>query len=173
MLKHWLPLRLLERLGLPTELKPWLLDNGSLTENLRQTFGAIEVEVLAEGLATPMASEARLLELASGEKVWVRCVCLHVKGLPMIYARTVIPDWQPNNPWYQIKHLGNRPLGEVLFQIPNLERTPFELCQHPADYWPHLTTDWPQGPTFARRSIFKQQQAPLLLTEAFLPRFKV
>lgn len=173
MLKHWLPLRLLDRLGLPAELKPWLLDKGSLTENLRQAFGTIEVEVLAEGLATPMPSETQLLGLATGEKAWVRCVYLHVKGHPFIYARTVIPDWHPNNPWYQIKQLGNRPLGEVLFQIPNLERTPFELCQHRADYWPHLDTDWPKGPTFARRSIFKQQQAPLLLTEAFLPRFKV
>lgn len=170
---NWLPLALIKRLELPSKLKPWLLDNGSLTEKLRQAFGAIEVDVLAEGLAIPMTSEAQSLGLAANEQAWIRCVCLHIKGQPLIYARTVIPNWQANNPWYQIKHLGRRPLGEVLFQIPNIERTPFELSQHPANYWPNLNSDRPSSPTFARRSIFTQQQAPLMLTEVFLPNFKV
>lgn len=170
--RHWSPERLFRRLGLPSELKPWLLDKASLTEKLRQTFGELEVEVLAEGLAIPMTSEAQSLALAADEKAWVRCVCLHVNQQPLIYARTVIPYWQKNNPWFQLKHLGNRPLGEVLFQIPNLQRTPFELSEHRADYWPHLYSDQPDAPTFARRCIFKQQQAPLLLTEVFLTHFK-
>jgi len=166
-------MRLFQRLLIPPLLKPWLLDKGSLTEKLRNQFGDIEVEVLSECLETPMVTESMQLGLATDAKAWVRCVCLSAEQVPLIYARTVIPNWQPNNPWYQLKQLGNRPLGEVLFQIPHLQRTPFELSRHRCEYWPHLKTDSPQALTFARRSIFKQQQAPLLLTEAFLTPFKV
>lgn len=162
------PLHLLRQLAIPSPLKPWLLDPGSLTEKLRQHFGAIDVDVLSECLERPLPVESEQLGLEPNDVAWVRCVCLKVNKVPLIYARTVIPNWQADNPWFQLKQLGNRPLGEVLFQMPGLERTPFELSKHPSAYWPHLESASQHSTTYARRSIFKQQQAPLLLTEAFL-----
>ena len=61
----------------------------------------------------------------------MREVTLHEEGLPLLQARTVIPDWSPANPWSELQRLGSRPLGEILFSDPLLERSEFEFTRGP------------------------------------------
>lgn len=166
---HWYPTGLIERLKSPKQLHHWLLDTGSLTAKIRLGCPDMEVNILSETYEKPLASEAQQLNIPLSQKAWIRCVFLTCDKQPIVYARTVIPYWQAGNPWYALKHLGNRPLGEILFQLPGLKRTSFQITQTHAINWPYI--DLPhseQIETFARKSIFFQNKYPLLLTEAFI-----
>ena len=139
----------------------WLLERGSLTLRLKKHCPELKVNILQEGLSTPLADEAKRLGMADNHQAWLRCVKIKCQDKGLIYARTVIPQFDQHNPWYQIQQLGDQPLGEILFTRTDLHRSEFEFCH--ADHWPHL-----QGDYLARCCIFEQNTAPLLLTEVFL-----
>lgn len=167
--EHWKPASLFSRLNSPYVLKTWLLEQGSLTARLRSIYPKLEVKVLSENWQIPLKDESSLLRLPYDRQAWIRSVLLHCGEQELVYARTVIPDCFPGNPWFRLKKLGNQPLGEVLFQLKGIERGPFELTEIPRTSWPHLPEKInAQQKSFARRSIFIQQNKPLLLTEAFL-----
>ncbi|KUJ72398.1 chorismate lyase [Thiomicrospira sp. WB1] len=148
----WQPERLIQRVAPPDSLRPWLIDRGSLTQNLRRLCPNLSVAVMDEGEQRPTRQEARALQRAPMRRCWVRTVRLHCHGQTWVYARTVIPDLGPGNPWYSLKQLGNQPLGEVLFNTPNLIRSDFQLARVHSN-------------AFARQSLFSNAGTPLLLTE--------
>lgn len=164
----WHPVSALPRLTASAELHSWALERGSLTRRLRQLWPDTRVQVLSEALTPPMQHEAQALGMADGETAWVRCVCLLGGEQPRIYARTVIPRWEAQNPWAEVQRLGEQPLGELLFTLPDLLRSDFEWA---------LNAPWPetqarpsaaQPQVLARRCTFVRGHAPLLLTEVFL-----
>ena len=82
----------------------------------------------------------------------------HLARLGVRKGDRVLLDMQ-NCPQLVITHfailrLGCRPLGELLFQQTDLERSDFEFARTPSGW--------------ARRCVFRRQGAPLLLTEYFL-----
>lgn len=162
----WLPAHALTDLTTDPLLTSWLNERGSLTARLRETWGDVSVEVIEEGLSMPLSHEADRLAMPAGEEAWVRCVWLRCHGQARLYARTVIPQWGPRNPWVQVQQLGRQPLGELLFRATDLERSAFEWCGD-AD-WPSPASDAAHVNALARRCLFRREGAPLLLTEAFL-----
>ncbi|MDP4622491.1 MAG: chorismate lyase [Hydrogenophaga sp.] len=164
----WHPASALPCLTANAELQSWAFERGSLTRRLRQHWPDTRVQVLSEGLTPPLPHEAQALGLATGEAAWVRCVCLIGGDQARIYARTVIPCWDAQNPWAEVQRLGDQPLGELLFTLPDLERSPFEWALNAA--WPEAmaqpNANCPE--VLARRCSFVRQRAPLLLTEVFL-----
>ena len=183
----WKPAKLIQRVTTVKNTQHWLTAKGSLTKQLRQHSPELDVVILSEKLERPLASESQSLGLQPSESAWIRCVLLRggVQGeLSLlkrecsgaenwIYARTVIPHFLESNPWFHLQQLGNKPLGEVLFQDSSIQRTPFTFARQPLTNWPYLPLSSNQDNKaigYARRSVFTQQQAPLLLTEVFLPR---
>lgn len=143
----------------------WLTEAGSLTARLRQRHPLLAVDVVREELEPPLPDEANRLMLTSTSLAWIREVRLHENGLALLQARTVVPHWCPDNPWSEVQRLGKRPLGEILFGDPSLDRSPFEFSFGPG--WRDSgTASVPDRPM--RRCVFHRQQAPLLLTERFL-----
>ena len=162
----WLPAHALPDLTTDPLHSSWLTERGSLTARLRETWGDVSVEVIEEGLSMPLSHEADRLSMPAGEGAWVRCVWLRCHGQARLYARTVIPQWGPTNPWVQVQQLGRQPLGELLFRATDLERSAFEWCGD-AD-WPSPDPDAARVNALARRCLFQRDAVPLLLTEAFL-----
>ncbi len=162
----WLPVHALTDLTTDPLLTSWLNERGSLTARLRETWGEVSVEVIEEGLTTPLPTEADRLAMPHGAAAWVRCVWLRCHGQARLYARTVIPQWSPLNPWVQVQQLGRQPLGELLFRATDLERSAFEWCGD-AD-WPSPDPAAAHVNALARRCLFQREGAPLLLSEAFL-----
>lgn len=163
----WLAEPDLPLLQLPAPLQGWLRERGSLTRRLHDHWGDVAVLPLQEGVAAPLPHEAQRLGWPADTPVWLRCILLVCRGQPRVYARTAIPDWGPHNPWAEVQRLGRQPLGELLFRLPDLQRSGFEwTCGLD---WPHAT-HWPQAMArpVARRCVFVRGQAPLLLTEVFL-----
>ncbi len=127
-----------------------------MTARLKRHWPDVAVRVLHEGLRVPTNDERQCLKLPAGVACWVREVLLHAGNKHLIVARTIVPEWTPENPWQIVSTLGQRPLGELLFSLPHLVRTPLEF-----------TRDVDTG-AFSRRRVYEWSGARLLLTEEFL-----
>ena len=101
-----------------------------------------------------------------------REVLLCCNDFPMVYAQSWLPttDAMQNQ---QLLALGNKPLGEVIFQHPDLTRTEIDIalfdCQHPVQqligqYKDNCKALW------GRRSVFSLAQSRFLVSEIFLPK---
>ncbi len=165
--QHWKPQELWQRLEISSADKEWLIATASLTAKIRRSCPNMIVTILSEKWQRPLEFEVQALGLKQGEFAWVRCVILKCDNQDLIYARTVIPNMKSGNPWFALKKLGNQPLGEILFNLKQVKRSPFLLLK--TDYsWPYLIKS---KPSLARQSVFFQATHPLLLTEVFLSSY--
>lgn len=150
----------------------WLTEKGSLTSRLRTLAGAdFRVKVLQEDWCKPFPGEARLLQLRTGRSAWVREVALLAGDLPLVLARSIIPHQTLLGRHSPLARLGQRPLGEWLFNHPGLRRLSLEFAQIKPETWcsgvaaAHglATAIW------GRRSYYRVSRHPLLVCEFFLP----
>lgn len=172
--QFWKPTKLIARITTSKPIQKWLIFPASLTAKLKEQCPELQVVVISEKFEAPLLNEAQALGMQRDDQAWVRCVLLKCGQKNWVYARTIIPNLTPENPWHDLQNLGTKPLGEVLFELPSIQRSDFEVSTNKLDYWPYLmehleNQNLANKPGFARRSIFKQQNNPLLLTEVFLP----
>lgn len=164
----------LHRRDVPEEVLRWLLDPASLTRRIQSAcHGCFRVEVLFQGWARPQHNEARELGMRHGSTGFVREVYLLCDGHPWVFARTVIPRTTLTGPRRCLTRLKSRPLGAVLFADPSMRRGPVEIARlSPCDkLYPAATRHLIQQPEsiWGRRSVFRLDGEPLLVSEIFLP----
>lgn len=152
----------------------WLFHRGSLTQRLRQCCsGAVRVHVLWEGWGRPSRDEASALQLRLGARTWIREVRLLCGEQAWVFARTLIPAATLHGRGRGLRHLGNRPLGELLFSTAAVQRGAVEVAKITAQqhlYHRALPSAAPYPALlWARRSRFHFEQRPLLVCEIFLP----
>ena len=104
----------------------------------------------------------------------VREVLLFGRGVPWVYARSVIPMQTLTGRLRKLRHLDSRPLGALLFSDPTMSREPLEWARISAHSSNSLTSKLPEcdQPIWGRRSVFRLSAKPLLVCEMFLPEFK-
>lgn len=72
-----------------------------------------------------------------------------------------------------LKHLGERPVGDVLYADPNLKRRKFELAQLKPEHTDYelalIHSEVRPDYLWTRRSIFIVNDQPILINEIFLP----
>jgi chorismate--pyruvate lyase len=171
--KWFLPAQTL-RQRIPAKALSWLQDEGSLTKRLKAYCpGRFEVEVLGMEWTRPDRSEAALLGIPQSQKILLRQVHLKCGDELCVYARSVIPLKTLTGRHRRLRHLGNKPLGEYLFASPTLERSRIE--------WSRLTPGHNlfrralaasgsiNQAVWGRRSLFRIDHRPLLVSEFFLP----
>jgi chorismate--pyruvate lyase len=162
------------RATVPPQLRPWLIDPGSLTARIRRRCAIFAVSVLEQRLAAPHADEAALLGLRRGELAWRREVLLLADGVPVVFARSILPRRNVRGAWHLFRSIGTRPLGAALFADPCVERQPLScarLDRRDARYRRVLAAA-PAGlppMLWARRSLFRLRGRALLVSEVFLP----
>lgn len=162
----WLPEN---KTSAPTQWHNWLFDSGSLTCKLTELAqGQFSVLVLCEGLDDLHPDEQQIMGMSAPEQGWCREVLLLGNDQPWVYARSVISPTALNNPVLGLRQLGTTPLGYVLFNTPNMQRSKLEACIYPAE---RLPKPWQNEALFARRSCFSLQDSHVLVTEVFLPPF--
>lgn len=167
----WLPESRLPELTKDPLWQDWLLERGSMTVRLQGRYPDVLVELQLQGQAVPWGDEARALGLPPGEAAWLRQVRLCSEGRVLLQARTVVPGWAPGNAWHELQGLGTRPLGDLLFRMPDIGRSAFEVAwlarwTEPGDG----VTDpgRAEGARLARRCLYTRRGCPLLLTERLL-----
>ncbi len=155
---------------LPAAVQACVVEPGSLTERLQASGRVFSVSVLRQGMSALQADEAWALAQTAGAPAYAREVALLLDGKPVVYARSVSrADCQT---WRPILERGNRSLGLTLFGgLPQLRR---EALQYRLLAAPHPLAAaagevCPAAAYPARRCRFLLEQAPLLLSELFLP----
>lgn len=154
----------------------WLTDAGSLTARVRARCSRLEVQVLAQSLARPHRDEAMLLGMRAGEIGWLREVLLVADGVPVVYARSLLPRRNLRGGWRLLAGIGNRPLGAALFADPRISRSPLacrRLDRRDARYHRALVASDSAAPAlWARRSVFRLKRRSLMVCEVFLPAIR-
>jgi chorismate--pyruvate lyase len=100
-----------------------------------------------------------------------REVLLHAQGLPLLLARTIIPEETIRAAHRNLAHLGAKPLGEVIFAYPDLERITMDLALIPQSAWTQQAQLCAKinAPVWGRRTVYAIQNRPMLVSEFFLP----
>ena len=157
----WLKLKPVPRTMLPPPWRDWVLDSGSLTQRLKTLAGNANdftVSVKRVGFTRATLSEARALNIAVRDQVYVREVTLNIKDAPVVVARSVIPRSTLTGYERQLMWLGTKPLGEFLFTHRHMRRRAIECKQGQVA----------NQRAWARRSVFELSGKPLLVSEVFL-----
>jgi len=152
---------------------PWLRDEGSLTRRIQQRCDIFTVRPLRSGLARVAYDEAALLGLPSARYAFSREVFLYADAKPVVFAHSACAQAHLRGAWRAVRGLDNRSLGTLLFTHPQVKR---EALHYKALQFHHplyqraaaVLGDTPHK-LWARRSLFYLHDAPLLVTEVFLP----
>lgn len=153
----------------PAILYPLITHDGSLTAALKTLFHDFGVRVLFQGFRRANRDESDLLGIRQGEYAWVREVLLLSGEEPLVFAHTALSRRHLRGPWNLLRRQGNRPLGETLFSSRHIARSSLHFRKLRGN---HVLARW-NSASFrslpARRSLFRQHGADLLVTEVFLP----
>ena len=159
--------------GINTEYASWLQDHGSLTRRIQQNCGQFKVRNVFTGLSMASIDEASVLKLPRRQHIYTRDVFLYADDKPVVYAHSVVAGQQLRGAWHTLQHLGSRSLGSLLFTHPLVQRAPLRYrslnAGHPLFRQATRLVDNPPSHLWARRSLFTLHDAPLLVTEIFLP----
>jgi chorismate lyase len=147
---------------LPRELAPWVLETASLTARLKRHCKQFRLQLLQEKRASLPVFLQHLLP--GSLSVQVREVILWCDDQPCVYAQSWLPE-KTINTLQPLAELGERPLGDYIFQHQSLQRGRIEAAMLQLNL-PQFTT---AASCLARRSVFQLEQQPLLVAEAFLP----
>ena len=159
--------------GCASALRPWLHDHGSLTRRIQQRCRQFAVQPVHCGLARIAFDESSLLGIPPPQLAYSREVFLHADGRPVVFAHSACAGIHLYGAWKAMRGLGNRSLGSMLFAHPLVVRQPLHFkalkTPHPLYRCAAAHLENAPGILWARRSLFHLHNAPLLVTEVFLP----
>lgn len=138
----------------PVTVQLWLNDKKSLTKKLKQQFDDFFVRVLSQKKQQPHSHESDTIN--NNSECIIREVELLGNGKVVIFARSIIPITPDTK---EILSIGSKPLGEVLFNNPNVNRGDMQITQ--------------AGEIWGRRSVFSIGNTKLLVSEFFMEELYV
>jgi chorismate lyase len=160
-------------IGCGGRIAPWLHDRGSLTQRIQQRCDGFAVRGVRSGLARIARDESALLGIAPQQLAWSREVFLYADGQPVVFAHSALARVHLRGAWLAVRTLGSNPLGALLFAHPLVERKPLHFRAlsntHALYQRAAKMLNEPPDRLWARRSLFYLRDAPLLVTEVFLP----
>ena len=173
----WKLRRHLVNANVPEDVSEWLFDTGSLTSRvIKACDKQFRVKVISQGYAHPMLNEAIRLGMKHSGTALIREVYLYCGDTPWVYARTIIPKKTLTGAQRHLAHLGNKPLGAVLFADPNMQRDEVEVAEIKSKQrmFNKATQNLKQKPEsiWGRRSVFYINKKRLLVNEVFLPAIR-
>lgn len=149
--------------------RPWLLDHGSLTRRIMARCTAFQVRRVRmdKGWAAVEGEPCRAV---------LREVFLTCSEIPVVYAHSVLPLASLRGPWRLLGKLGGRPLGDILFRDPRVQRAPLEFKKLNRRHWLYRRAsrglESAPAALWARRSTFTLRGRAIQVTEVFLPAIR-
>ncbi|WP_158583927.1 chorismate--pyruvate lyase family protein [Salinibius halmophilus] len=138
---------------LTASMRHWLLSKGSLTALLEAKFGPVQLATVEEYQCFASRAQAQALAVPLRTALIVRNIALQANNQPLIWAHSALPVTSLQGANKQIRLQRHKPLGKILFQHKNLQRSAIQICQA-NNYW-------------CRRSVFSVNGQPIIVAEAF------
>ena len=160
----------------PRKWQSWLSDTGSLTQKIESVIGQkLEVLVLQGCRQNLNSDESRYFHFKI-KRCRLREVLLCINGIPLVMARSIIPNSSSSGSNHEVLRLGKKPLGAVLFAKTRMHskkkshRVISRLDKKSA-LWKKCFQQYPELPSvsWARRTLYQLKGRPLLVSEVFLP----
>ena len=127
---NWRASKLMLRNALSDEWRNWLLHKGSLTKKLSDyANGEFGLRVLGEEWGIPLHYEANKLGLKLPQWSMIREVELACKGVPTVYARSIIPHQVYQENKNTLATMGSKPLGHFLSRSALLQPSMRDICE--------------------------------------------
>ena len=160
----------------PRKWQPWLSDTGSLTQKIENVIGQkLEVLVLKDCRQNLNSDESRYFHFKI-KRCRLREVLLCVDGIPLVMARSIIPNSSSSGSNHEVLRLGKKPLGAVLFAKTRMHSKKkshrmISRLDKKSALWKKCFQQYPELPSvsWARRTLYQLKGRPLLVSEVFLP----
>lgn len=163
--------------SLTHDKKYWLSRPGALTAGLRR-IGGVTLAVVKEYAYGLDLQESWMLHRPPQTSVWIREIKMAIDGTDCVVARSFTPLAASHAWWRSMRHLHSRPLADMLYHDPEIERSRFFACRLKRQQPLYRTVQRAVGENtpaaqalLARCSIFTRHDQPLLVAECFLPSF--
>lgn len=163
-----------DHLSIPAAAKEWLLEEGSLTQKLKQHCQQFTVELIGQQAAPIFDSEFELFRRHHTRvpfEATVREVLLCCDGKPWVFARSLFPVSALQHKNLNLSSLGCSSLGQSLFDQADLLRSPFDVTRldssHPLAKL-NQTLHGKAHSLWGRRSLFLTAGQRVLVSELFL-----
>lgn len=160
------------------DLRSLLFAPGSLTRLLeRRCSEPLDLRIIAQQWRRPWQEEQQLLALTQGRYTLIREVSMACRGVPWLYARTLLPPKALRGAARRFTTIGQRPLGALLFGAPgrlSVQRVQRDYARLPVDSRIHqritaLLPDAGADGLWARRSLYQTRSMQFAIVEVFLP----
>ena len=135
----------------------WLNEEGSITTKISSDSN-FKLEILSDDLGIAEDEEYLALDIAS-EEVRIREVVLYGDLVPLVYARSIIPNLTSSKGYPGLGTIGSKPLGDLLFQSALFIKTRREFAQFETSS---------KEVIWGRRTHYLVQGYPLSVMEVFL-----
>ena len=139
-----------------SEVRSWLLEKGPITQRIKLTE-EFKLQIICDEEKEVPDSELIFLKLKS-KKNRLREVLLHGNNTPRVYARSIIPNETIENGFRKLGELGNKPLGDILFNKDIFKK---ELMQY-ASFKINQNIFW------GRKARYTVKNYPFSVMEVFL-----
>ena len=154
-------------------LSRFLFEDGSLSRLIQCKFkGRFHIDLINESWVTPISYEKKILSLRDNEIAFIRESYLNCNNKKLVYARTVIPKQTLKKQNQNLTRLGQKPLGEILFNNEKIYRDNIKYARIPLSNELHSRAKGSckiSSSLYGRQSIFYIKNKPLLVFEIFLP----
>ena len=135
----------------------WLNEEGSITAKI-SSDSKFKLEILSDDLGIAEDEEYLALDIAS-EEVRIREVVLYGDLVPLVYARSIIPNLTSSKGYPGLGTIGSKPLGDLLFQSALFIKTRREFAQFETSSGEVI---------WGRRTHYLVRGYPLSVMEVFL-----
>ena len=135
----------------------WLNEEGSITAKI-SSDSKFKLKILSDDIGNAEDEEYLALNIPS-QKVRIREVILYGDLVPLVYARSIIPNQTSSKGYPGLGSIGSKPLGDLLFQSELFIKTHREFAQFQT---PDKEVIW------GRRTHYLVRGYPLSVMEVFL-----
>ena len=135
----------------------WLNEEGSITAKI-SSDSKFKLKILSDDIGNAEDEEYLALNIPS-QKVRIREVILYGDLVPLVYARSIIPNQTSSKGYPGLGSIGSKPLGDLLFQSELFIKAHREFAQFQT---PDKEVVW------GRRTHYLVRGYPLSVMEVFL-----
>ena len=96
------------------QIKSWLLEEGPITKRIKSK-ASFRLELIQDEFSKVKDSEKKFIN-TDAKRIKAREVLLYGDNIPMVFARTIIPNPTIEKGLTDLGKLGTRPLGDILFE---------------------------------------------------------